>query len=183
MQRVTLPILLATGVSLGAGEPLVVHEWGTFTAVHASDGRLLSGLEREEHALPNFVRSHAGFAPADKGWARPVKNVTIKMETPVLYFYTDTETPVNVAVGFNGGSITDRILPLSITPEPTKVERVLVGRGEVLTPAFEAELVEGFQADGGARWANDRYFLAYRERARQLGVVTPAGASTLPPQR
>lgn len=354
---------------------LTVHEWGTFTSVHASDGRLLTGLEREEHRLPGFVKSHVGFAPADKGWARPVRNVTIKMETPVLYFYTDRETPVSVEVGFNGGSIsqwypersggeklpismslkslqalppmdfaagytgrivwdatvlapesaelitankdwetrewprarvaaanrvrtpdgsvegflfyrgignfelpleirftadgalrlhnsgrekiprvwvydnrervgvryswagelaagesrqvdwakvhfafdrtgelleplraagltepeakamlatwkesyfdapglrvfwivprafTDRILPLKITPVPDKLERVLVGRSEVLTPEFERELVEGFRTNGGARWANDRYFLAYRDRARQLGVV------------
>ena len=386
-----LPIVCA--VSLHAAEPFVVHEWGTFTSVHASDGTLLSGLEREEHRLPNFVRSHAGFSPADKGWNRPVKNVTIKMETPVLYFYSDRERPVKVEVGFRGGSIsqwypertdgeelpalptnitdiaqlrgmtpvdfgkgydgsitwdvtvlapksaevinapkswetpqwprarvsdanlikgpagfvetgradvqatapvvegflfyrgignfglpleikttpdgtmllrnrgaddiqriwvyeksakadapfhfwtgslaagaeqsvplrpagsflgksgfgaslilagltsaeasamlatwqesyfdapglrvfwivprgfTDRILPLTITPVPDKLERVLVGRSEVLTPEFEREIVEGFRTNGGARWANDRYFLAYHERARQLGVV------------
>ena len=70
-------------------------------------------------------------------------------------------------------AFTDRILPISITPAPGKLERVLVGRSEVLTPAFEKELVAGFRADGGARWTNDRYFLAYRERARQLGVVLP----------
>ena len=68
---------------------------------------------------------------------------------------------------------TDRILPLSITPAPDKLERVLVGRSEVLTPAFERELADDFRRDGGARWANDRYFLAYRERVRQLGVVLP----------
>ena len=385
--------MLFTSLTLHAGEPLVVHEWGTFTAVHASDGTLLSGLEREEHRLPNFVRSHAGFSPADKGWSRPVKNVTIKMETPVLYFYSDTERKVRVDVGFRGGSIsqwyperaggeelsplpapvtdivqlrtmapvdfaagfegsvrwdvtehapgtaevinnprawetpqwprarvsgatlvkgppglvetgradfsatapvvegflfyrgigsfeiplhvsvtadgtlrlrnsgeadipfvwiydnrervggryvwegglaagesivaglakvhfgpertkalleplkaaglteaearamlatwqesyfdapglrvfwivprefTDRILPIKITPAPDKLERVLVGRSEVLTPAFEKELAEGFRADGGERWVSDRYFLAYRERVRQLGVV------------
>jgi len=68
-------------------------------------------------------------------------------------------------------AFTDRILPITITPKPDKLERVLVGRSEVLTPAFEKELVAEFRADGGVRWANDRYFLAYRERVRQLGVV------------
>lgn len=379
--------------TLHATEPFVVHEWGTFTAVHASDGALLSGLEREEHRLPNFVRSHTGFAPADKGWKRPVKNVTIKMETPVLYFYSDTERRVKVDVDFRGGSIsqwypervggetlpepqtqssnpppidfaegydgriswdvtvlapgttevinnvqawetpqwsrarvsganrikggdgfvetgradffktgpvvegflfyrgigrfeiplsvtvaadgtlhlrnageaeipfvwiydnreqtgaryawegglaagetrlvnqakvhfgpertralreplktagltedeanamlatwkesyfdapglrvfwivprafTDRVLPITVTPKPEKLERVLVGRSEVLTPAFERELVDGFRKDGGARWKDDRYFFAYRERARQLGVVLNEGGA------
>jgi len=383
-------ILGLSGISVRAAEEMTVHEWGTFTSVHASDGTRLSGLEREEHRLPNFVRSHAGFSPADKGWNRPVKNVTIKMETPVLYFYASREIPVKVEVGFHGGSIsqwypdrgggeelpalpvnitdieqlrrmapvdfskgyegsiawdvtvlaptsgevvntpkswetpqwprarvsganlikgppglvetgrgdfsatapvvegflfyrgignfdvplkttvapdgtltlrntgdavipygvvyrkragheseawefiglapgearvapalgvrkirfhhaltdsgltsaeasamlatwqesyfdapglrvfwivprafTDRILPLTITPKPAKLERVLVGRSEVLTPEFEHELADGFRADGGVRWANDRYFFAYRERAHQLGVVLP----------
>ncbi len=73
-------------------------------------------------------------------------------------------------------AFTDRILSLTITPKPDKLERVLVGRSEVLTPAFEQELVDGFRKDDGARWTNDRYFLAYRERARQLGVVLSDGA-------
>lgn len=373
--------------------PFIVHEWGTFTTVSGSDGRLLPGLEVEEERLPNFVHSHAGFAPADKGWSRPVSNVTVKMETPVIYFYSDRQREVQVDVGFAGGSIsqwypqrsdgetlpavpwaqptieqlralppvdfaegfagsvqwkvtvlardsaekinapvswetpqwprarvgganrikgpkgfvesrradfqesapvvegflfyrgvgrfsipltvsfnadntlvlhntgdaeipfvwiydnrekvggryawsgplaagkavdvslakihfapnrtqalleplkaaglsdeearamlatwqesyferaglrvfwivprtfTDRVLPLAITPAPDKLERVLVGRSEVLTPAFEAELVRGFSGGGGTRWTGDRYFKAYRERTRQLGVV------------
>jgi hypothetical protein len=70
-------------------------------------------------------------------------------------------------------AFTDRILPMSITPAPDAIERVLVGRSEILTPAFEAELIREFSRDGGVRWAEDRYFNAYRERVRQLGVVLP----------
>lgn len=84
---------------------LTVHEWGTFTTVGGSDGELLSGLEREEHALPPFVLSHAGFSPANKGWSRPLANVTVKMETPVLYFYSRVPQIVNIEVRFQGGSI------------------------------------------------------------------------------
>lgn len=381
-------------------KPLTVHEWGTFTTVSGSDGELLPGLEREEHALPPFVYSHAGFSPATKGFTRPLANVTVKMETPVLYFYSAMPQTVDVRVGFNGGSIsqwfpersggeslpaplglggatllvgealeklltpldfakgyqgsaawrvdvlapgcveensvqrqwerpeiikalpaiehwqrarvagankvrgskgevegfifyrgvgnfslplkikagnerllltnsgpdaisfllvyekspafprgvvrwngplqsgaremvplksdhnpdatvalsqvfpraleqagltaeearamiatwresyferdglrvfwivprafTDRVLPISISPEPEKLERVLVGRSEVLIPDFEQEFVRDFRADGGKRWLADRYYLAYLARARQLGVVLPA---------
>jgi hypothetical protein len=88
-----------------AGEPFTVHEWGTFTTVSGSDGKLLPGLEAEENALPPFVHSHAGFSPANKGWDRPVANVTVKMETPVLYFYSDVPRSVQVDVKFHGGSI------------------------------------------------------------------------------
>jgi hypothetical protein len=40
-----------------------------------------------------------------KGWSRPLQNVTIKMETPVIYFYTSQPFEARVHVGFNGGSI------------------------------------------------------------------------------
>lgn len=370
--------LLGAAGKIGAAE-FIVHEWGTFTSVVGSDGRPLPGLEVEEEHLPNFVHSFAGFAPANKGWNRPVHGVTIKMETPVLYFYSPTALSARVDVGFNGGSIsqwypervggetlppapllfnargepmdapapvdfaaghrgravwrvavlppnapdpvsaprdwetrqwprarvpganlvrgpggevegfifyrglgnfrlplevksvadgtltlqnrgaddlpfvwvyekprlpnasarswygrlkpgapttvsglatadraeaafqnalvaagltvdeakalratwqesyfdhpglrvfwlvpralTDAVLPIAIEPEPTRLERVLVGRTEVLTPTFEAELARDFALTAGKRWEGDRYFRAYQARTRQLGVT------------
>jgi hypothetical protein len=83
-----------------------VHEWGTFTSVSGSDGVLLPGLQQEEEPLPIFVHSHAGMGwNYGKGWSRPLHNVTIKMETPVIYFYTSQPFEARVHVGFNGGSI------------------------------------------------------------------------------
>jgi hypothetical protein len=83
-----------------------VHEWGTFTSVSGSDGALLPGLQQEEEPLPMFVHSHAGMGwNYGKGWSRPLQNVTIKMETPVIYFYTSQPFEARVHVGFNGGSI------------------------------------------------------------------------------
>lgn len=41
---------------------------------------------------------------------------------------------------------TDELLPLQITPRPTVLERVLVGRIEVLTPEVEAEAVTLYEA-------------------------------------
>lgn len=362
----------------------VVHEWGTFTAVSGSDGKLLSGLETEEEVLPPFVLNLEGGPFASKGRLRPVKNVTIKMETPVIYFYSDVPRTMQVDVAFRGGSIsqwypdrsageprftpsqaeiakglpaidfarastgaaswrvdvlgptardafsarpemetpqwprarvaaanrlrgpkgevenfifyrgigrfdlplrttidaagtlrlanagadaipfvlvldvrpqspagsvaivlqglgagetrsmdlrnasgalsldevrervfpdalvaagltpdearammatwresyferaglrvfwivprafTDAVLPITIAPRPDKLERVLVGRTEVLTPGFEAQLARSFAASQGMPWMSDRYYLAYRERARALGVVDVA---------
>jgi hypothetical protein len=83
-----------------------VHEWGTFTSVSGSDGVLLPGLQVEEEPLPMFVYSLEGMgAYAPKGWLRPLTNVTIKMETPVIYFYARQPFEAHVHVGFNGGSI------------------------------------------------------------------------------
>jgi hypothetical protein len=106
-----------------AGEPGVcdvprgdytLHEWGTFTTVAASDGSLLPGVEREEEPLPAFVYSHEAMhnntliqIPLQKGisWHRPLANVTVRMETPVIYFYTKQPFEARVEVGFNGGTI------------------------------------------------------------------------------
>lgn len=128
MKRSSLSGLIA-GVAwaaptlLCAGEPGVcdvvrgdytLHEWGTFTTVAASDGKLLPGVEREEEPLPAFVYSHEAMhnntnfhIPFQKGisWLRPLANVTVRMETPVIYFYTEQPFEAKVEVGFNGGTI------------------------------------------------------------------------------
>jgi hypothetical protein len=106
---ITLILVLAVVAlrpAMGA-EPgeLRVHEWGTFTSVVGSDGVALAGLETEEEPLPGFVHSLGAPAAGTKGIGWPVQGVTIKMETPVLYFYAARETAVNVRVGFHGGSI------------------------------------------------------------------------------
>ena len=94
-------------------ENYTLHEWGTFTTVSGSDGSLLPGLEKEEEALPRSVYSLDNFyhvlgAPVgSKGFFldRPLENVTVKMETPVIYFYTDHGFKASVKVDFHGGSI------------------------------------------------------------------------------
>lgn len=84
-----------------------LHEWGTFTTMAGSDGVLLSGLHVEEEELPGFVHElQPGGHASIKGMEFPPSFVTVKMETPVIYFYADHGFPVTVDVGFKGGSIT-----------------------------------------------------------------------------
>jgi hypothetical protein len=71
-------------------------------------------------------------------------------------------------------AFTDAVLPITITPQPAQLERVLIGRTEVLTPAFEARLNRDFMSGSGLPWMRDRYFFAYQARVRQLRVVLPA---------
>lgn len=125
--KTTTACLLA--LTLQFAHAFEVHEWGTFTSVAGSDGILLAGLQREEEVLPRFVHSHFGFEngqsvsreklasvmkthgyPAfttqSKGMGRrPVTGVTVKMETPVIYFHSNTAFRAKVNVGFNGGTI------------------------------------------------------------------------------
>jgi hypothetical protein len=68
-------------------------------------------------------------------------------------------------------AFTDEILPIAITPKPTTLARVLVGRTELLTPAFEQQLLRDFAFDGGKRWDGDRYVRAYRERVQRMGGI------------
>ncbi|MDQ3000065.1 MAG: hypothetical protein M3Y08_02210 [Fibrobacterota bacterium] len=87
---------------------LEVHEWGTFTTLNASSGAELEGLYVDATRLPAFVHGLPYFNyNAAKGWAPMdrLKNVTVKMETPVLYFYSAKEMDVDVKVRFQGGTI------------------------------------------------------------------------------
>jgi hypothetical protein len=104
-------LLIASALAIASSQAgdnpaFTIHEWGTFTTVSGSDGVLLPGLQREEEPLPFFVQSLAGMGPQfGKGWQRPLANVIVKMETPVIYFYTTEKFSAHVHVGFNGGSI------------------------------------------------------------------------------
>ena len=80
----------------------VVHEWGTFVSMEGSDGLALEGLHHDEADLPAFVHSRG------RDQLR-LHATTSKLETPVLYFYTDpADGPklVHVRVDFPEGIIT-----------------------------------------------------------------------------
>jgi hypothetical protein len=86
---------------------LIVHEWGTMTTLHAPDGTPQTRLNLIEAAelLPTFVKrfepqqpnsGFVSFAPFAKGAHTPGRaDVTMRLETPVLYFYD----PGNVVTG------------------------------------------------------------------------------------
>ena len=105
---------------------LEVHEWGTFTTMVTPDGRQLTGMEKEEEALPKFVHDMTGQGiTVGKGFYpgfKP-KNVTVRMETPVIYFYSDKEVNFEVKVGFKGGVIS-QWYPFNTTSFMQNKERV-----------------------------------------------------------
>src|SRR5438093_7652192 len=90
-------------------ENLVVHEWGTFTSIAGKDGialewRPLNGLSD----LPKFV--HTIQKEGDGLRHPPGKaelTAAVRMETPVLYFYSENEMDVDVKVDFPKGKITE----------------------------------------------------------------------------
>lgn len=85
-----------------------VHEWGTFTTVQGSDGVTLLGAHHEEEHLPGFVHCYPSVHNSplgQKGLPVPMRGITQKMETPILYFHTTTPLRVKVGVEFKEGLI------------------------------------------------------------------------------
>jgi hypothetical protein len=103
----------APAVLADATAPLVVHEWGTFTSVQGNDGVQVAWNPLIETDLPDFVYStstnNGGFRGvvlvdmARKGDSSGI----LRMETPVIYFYSEIERSVNVRVSFPTGRITE----------------------------------------------------------------------------
>jgi hypothetical protein len=81
---------------------LIAHEWGTFTSIAGETGQAIEWLPlNSPNDLPNFVEHFrgTGFKVGLGG--------TIRMETPVLYFYSTHDTTVGVSVSFFHGLITE----------------------------------------------------------------------------
>jgi len=99
-----LAALLVIASSAGArAAEFVVHEWGTFTTHHGPDGEPVVWQPLQEASdLPTFV--HKAKSRATQKNTFPG---TVRMETPVLYFYGERQQKVSVAVGFPSGLITE----------------------------------------------------------------------------
>jgi hypothetical protein len=112
------------GISTAMGSNgLVVHEWGTFTAVAGEDGRPVVWLPQAGPTdLPDFI---------DRIDCRIKRSLsgTVRMETPVIYFYAPQEMTVSVRVQFRQGFITEWF------PRP-----VGVGRDAMVNDAFAGHI-------------------------------------------
>ena len=75
----------------------VVHEWGTFTSISGVESQTLEWTSYRNGAeLPGFVY---GSKVNARG--------TVRMETPVIYFYSPKELTCTVKVSFPQGEITE----------------------------------------------------------------------------
>jgi len=98
-----LPRIFRAQSSASPTDPyLTAHEWGTFTSIAGHDGRAVEWLPLTGSTdLPAFVEHFSG-ARLKAGLLG-----TVRMETPVLYFYTNRETTLSVHVSFAKGLITE----------------------------------------------------------------------------
>jgi hypothetical protein len=98
-----------------ADDPLIVHEWGTFTSYSGADGGRLEFRPLFDDDLPDFVRdrsTNSGYGQLSKVSYRAL----VRMETPITYFYTKQPRDVHVRVGFPEGLLTEFYPPAAISP-------------------------------------------------------------------
>jgi hypothetical protein len=146
--------LVTAGLSAGKRDSgLVAHEWGTFTTVAGTEGEAVQWLPLGGPAdLPCFVNhfqdstifklapgiapvSSRGSAPSSTPVAAPLSysqartavRGTVRMETPVIYFYAPRETTVAVAVGFPQGLMTEWY-PKAAVSQPAALPAILAKR-------------------------------------------------------
>ncbi len=107
---ITALCLAASSGFAASRSDFVVHEWGTFTSVQGGDGVLLPWQPNIAPDLPKFVYNwqRPGFGHQSpmlilKGGIRSLQ----RMETPVIYFYSDRELTADVTVKFPDGFITE----------------------------------------------------------------------------
>ncbi len=96
MTRLLLIIASAAAILCAAEvqpSDLTIHEWGTFTSVAGEDGSAVvwDALGGKDD-LPTFVSS-SGYRCAKRSIAD-----TVRMETPVMYFYSPRDLDAHVKV-------------------------------------------------------------------------------------
>jgi hypothetical protein len=173
-------LLLAAALGIGSHErgqkgqaprePFVCHEWGTFTSIAGTDGQALEWLPFSAKSdLPSFVEVRP--RTVGKGALRG----TIRMETPVIYFYSAREVSVSVQVSFSQGLITEwyphgvaapgESAPyLAITPE---VRSSVSWPAVTLTPEPTGQFATESRSS--------HYYAARETASTALAVATPTG--------
>jgi len=180
--RVIFAALLAGSFTISSGLPakdsprvfagLTVHEWGTFTSIAGRGGQAVEWSPLTGSTdLPGFVEHFrdGNFKVGLRG--------TVRMETPVLYFYDSREENVSVKVSFSKGVITEWY------PHATSVEPI--------ASLFDGSLYHA-HPDGSIAWDSvtvsprlraefpheaqgSRYYSARQTSATPLRVKTPTG--------
>ncbi len=100
------------------GQSWQIHEWGTFTSLQDESGQAIGWINTDDEPVPSFV--HSDFLPIlpagapvpelFKGLPRCHPDVTMRLETPVIYFHPPAGAhngqSASVQVKFRGGWLT-----------------------------------------------------------------------------
>ena len=113
-------VALAVDGPSSAGAKWAVHEWGTFTSLQDESGNAVGGINTDDEPVPTFVHRYADSLLLPPTQAPPIffkgtpschPEVTMRLETPVLYFHSPssytTADGVKVKATFRGGWLTE----------------------------------------------------------------------------
>ena len=151
---------------------LTVHEWGTFTSIAGITGNAMEWRPLTGPAdLPGFVEHYrdAQFKFGLQG--------TVRMETPVLYFYAPREQTVSVNVQFAKGVITEwyphasRVAPAQHLYDASLTEP----RDNGSITWNTVKLVPGLGSNFAVDNQSSHYYTARQTTSTPLLVQTPAG--------
>jgi hypothetical protein len=151
---------------------LTAHEWGTFTSIAGMDGSAIEWSPLTGSTdLPAFVEHFR-----DPGFKLGLRG-TVRMETPVLYFYSSREETVSVTVAFANGVITEWY------PHASRVEPAGNFYGETLREAGASgsiswdriNLTPNDRPDFPVSDRNNHYFAARMTSSTPLRVTTASG--------
>ncbi len=133
---------LVVGEVQRSSVPMTVHEWGTFTVLQGSDGKPVAWYQAPKDIvdLPAFVSKAGALSKA--GIISDLD--LVRMETPVLYFYPESDKAIDITVSatLKDGRITE-IFPPAYHSNPLQT----VWRG-TLFPPDSPELKKVPAADG-----------------------------------
>src|SRR6266550_460206 len=98
-----------TNPNAPAPNNLIVHEWGTFTSIAGKGGVALEWRPLNGPVdLPTFVHTiQEGSAGLRDATPKADLTASVRMETPVIYFYSNNEMDVSLKVDFPKGKITE----------------------------------------------------------------------------
>ena len=181
----TAALLVVSSALPAAGPPLVVHECGTFTSVQGHDGKQAWWLPHVKTDLPAFVYARGVQDGGIKGVkllrGKDSQSAILRMETPVIYFYSDTTRAVDVRVRLPKGEITEwypqatRIGP-AFRPDGQGApleDSLIEWKGVTILPRDTAETSAGklIRTSDGPK--ADHYYSARATDANLLRVNSP----------
>jgi len=151
---------------------LSIHEWGTFTSIAGAKGEaVVWSPQAERDDLPGFVEHlrNNQFKGGLQG--------TVRMETPVLYFYATHPTTASVQVSFAKGLLTEWYPHASAPLTPRQVSGPIVDLnatdGQLLWKSILVDPTgtENFPKESAA----SRYYAARETSASSVTVNSPTG--------
>jgi hypothetical protein len=158
-----------------AGPGLAVHEWGTFTSIAGAGGQPVQWqpvqLISSTPDLPSFVEHFRSET------YKATLRGTVRMETPVIYFYSSQETNVSVHVSFAKGLITEWYPHASRFQPSTPLSNVVLYEshkdGSVTWDSVS--LSPNLRANYPSETSASHYYAARNTSATPLVVLDPSG--------